>query len=149
MNLLLKMNLKVRELGGIKSMFYEPTGMDPQNQITAAEYALVLNAAMANKNIQKYMQTKTYSFAAVNNQKIKHTVHNTDVLLKDADLMVNAGKTGFIYESMYNFATVLTNPIGKQVSVVVLGAPTRSTSFAEAKKLGLEALFESAFLGIN
>ncbi len=140
-----RMNMKVRELGGTQSNFYEPTGMDARNKITAEEYVKVLNAAVANKTIQKWMQTKKYTFTAANNKKISHTISNTNSLLGDRDLTVSGGKTGFINESKYNFATVLNNPLGQSVSVVVLGAPNRATSFAEAKKLGINAMLESVF----
>lgn len=141
-----KMNQKARELGTLHSVFYEPSGMNPKNRTTAGEYVRILNAAVANPNINYWLKVKKHTFAAANNKKIRHTLSNTNLLLKDGEVSVLGGKTGFLYESRYNLANVFTNPIGKEVSVVVLGSPNRSTSFAEAKKLGMQAMLESMFL---
>ena len=91
-----KMNDLAQGLGARQSMFYEPTGIEVQNQISAVDYVRILAKALSDKQILDIVNRKNYSFSAANNAKSKYTIKTTDQLLGDKDLTIIGGKTGYI-----------------------------------------------------
>lgn len=134
-----KMNAKAKALGMTESHFVEPSGMDPANLTTANDLAILAQAAFGNSAIRSAASTASYEFRIRNTGQLK-TLKNTNTLLtQDPDVWVSGGKTGFLYESMYNLVVKLS-PMDRSVPrhpvfVVVLGAPTLSRSFSSAKAL--------------
>jgi peptidoglycan hydrolase-like protein with peptidoglycan-binding domain len=69
---------------------------------------------------------------------ISKTIKNTnDLLFTEPDVIVTAGKTGFLYESMYNYAVRAypKDDPNQELIVIVFGAQTRSDSVDAAVKL--------------
>ncbi len=131
------MNVRAATLGMSSSKYYEPTGMDPRNTVSARDMAKLARHAFDNPLIQKTAQTAKYQFKT-SSPVINKTIKNTNALLLDPnnDLWVVAGKTGFIDEAQYNLAVrVKTMRKDKDVVVVVLGADTKQKSFDETEKL--------------
>jgi D-alanyl-D-alanine endopeptidase (penicillin-binding protein 7) len=125
-----RMNRKAVELGLASSRFVEFTGLDERNVSSAADVARLLHAAAHDPLIQEITTTRQYQFAT---GRRMHAVHNTNRLLYGR-YEVLGGKTGFILEAGYCFATWIHSQ-GRDLIAVVLGAPTNATRFADAVRL--------------
>jgi serine-type D-Ala-D-Ala endopeptidase (penicillin-binding protein 7) len=135
---LARMNTTAVTYGLAQSHFFDAAGMNPKNTTSAYDIASLMMISEQTVDMMKQaMMTAHYKFTVmkpVMNKDIKNT---NDMLLNDTDAVVTGGKTGFIYESMYNLA-VRAYPKGepgKELLVVVLGAETRDASFDAARKL--------------
>jgi D-alanyl-D-alanine carboxypeptidase (penicillin-binding protein 5/6) len=91
----------------------------------------MLRAAASNPVIQDIMTTRIYEFRSASTP---HTVVNTNRLLVYGRYDVRGGKTGFINEAGYCFATWVRTQ-GRDLVAVVLGAPTAATRFADVVRL--------------
>lgn len=129
------MNQKAAALGAARSSFYEPTGLDPNNQITAADYAKIVAAAFSNAYLRKIASLNSYYLRSSNNFGYNQTIKNTDKLLSDSEVQILGAKTGYLNESGYNFSALLKTAAGQKLAVVVLGESHLSGAFAETKLL--------------
>ncbi len=129
-----KMNQKAASLGAVGTHFNEPTGMDPDNKITAADYAKIVTAAFSNAYLRAIAGLNNYSLRSTNNSRYNQTIKNTDKLLTDADVEILGAKTGYLTESKYNFASLIKYN-GQELAVVVLGEDHLYTAFGETKLL--------------
>jgi D-alanyl-D-alanine endopeptidase (penicillin-binding protein 7) len=125
-----RMNRKAVELGLTGSRFVEFTGLDERNVSSASDIARLLHAAANDPLIQEITTTRQYQFAT---GRRVHAVYNTNRLLYGR-YEVMGGKTGFILEAGYCFATWIRTQ-GRDLIAVVLGAPTNATRFADAVRL--------------
>lgn len=131
---LASMNRKAVELGLARTRFVEFTGLDERNVSTATDCARLLRAAAANETVQSIMTTKSYEFRShLRSYQRAHTIANTNRLLHGS-MDIRAGKTGFIVEAGYCFATWVHTQ-GRDLIAVVLGAPTAATRFADVQRL--------------
>ncbi len=130
-----KMNEKAAALGAVGSHFNEPTGLDPQNIITAADYAKIISAALSNSYLKRIAAQGSFLLRSSNNTRYNQTIKNTDKLLSDRDIVVIGAKTGYIDESLYNFSALIQTKQGKKLAVVVLGEKHLYSAFAETKLL--------------
>ena len=126
-----RMNALADSMNLAGTRFVEPTGLDEQNVATAQAIALLLRTAASNPIVSSIMQKQTYTFAS--NRKL-HRLVNTNRLLK-SKWRITGGKTGFISEAGYCFATMVETPSGTEVTAVLLGAPSNRLRFAEARRL--------------
>jgi D-alanyl-D-alanine endopeptidase (penicillin-binding protein 7) len=126
-----RMNAMADSMNLTGTHFVEPTGLDPANQASAQAIATMLRTAASNPIVSSIMQKQTYTFAS--NRKL-HRLVNTNRLLK-SKWRITGGKTGFINESGYCFATMVETPSGTEVTAVLLGAPSNRLRFAEARRL--------------
>ncbi len=134
-----KMNKKAKALGLTKTVFHEPTGMDEENVTTAREMAAIATAAFSKPDIKKAATTVSYTLTP-RGTRLVHTIKNTDPLLEGApELDILGGKTGYLVEARYNFATLVQPlaPLDKEppLAVVVMGAPSMAKSFVSARAL--------------
>lgn len=149
---LAKMNAEAKRAGAKHSAFLDAAGMNEKNRTTARDMALIAEAAFAQPMIQKAASTATYRFT-IRNTGVEKTITNTNYLLtRDPSTWVIGGKTGYLEESHYNFVTQLRaldetgNPVyGKDLLVVVMGAPTKEGSFWSAKRMAQWAWKNYAF----
>jgi D-alanyl-D-alanine endopeptidase (penicillin-binding protein 7) len=125
-----RMNRKAIELGLGHTRFVETTGLDEKNVSNAEDCARLLMAAANNETIGDIMTTRGYEFRSATRP---HTVPNTNRLLY-GKYEVRGGKTGFISEAGYCFATWVRTG-GRDLVAVVLGAPTAATRFADVVRL--------------
>lgn len=143
-----KMNQKARSLGAVHTTFVEPTGMDPNNHTTAADYVKIITAAYKNNYLRKIAQKSTYALRSANNARYSQTIKNTDKLLANEDVKILVAKTGYLTESQYNFGSVLRYHNRDELAVVVLGVEKQSKSFEETTllaKMAEDAKFLTAF----
>ncbi|HVP38086.1 MAG TPA: D-alanyl-D-alanine carboxypeptidase family protein [Candidatus Saccharimonadales bacterium] len=127
---LARMNARARALGMTGTRFEEETGLDPGNVSSVRDYARLMAAACKYPLVAEVTSTPHYEFRT---SRGAHVLANTDRLLY-GNYDVMGGKTGFINEAGYCFATVV-RAAGRQLVSVVLGAPTKGTRFLETARL--------------
>lgn len=129
-----KMNERAESLGLIQSSYSDASGMDERNTLSAYDTAVVLAEVGEEPEATKAMSLATYSFT-VKKPVLHKTIKTTnDLLSSEKDIVITAGKTGFINEAKYNF-TVRAYPKGepeKELIAVVLGADVRKTSIDDS-----------------
>jgi len=130
-----EMNKLVKSWGADSTIFFDPTGLSPDNKTTAQDYAKISKKALADPIIQNASVTKVYEFYTSDSKKI-HTIRNTNDLVKYNSLNnISGSKTGYLVEAGYCLMTRVQDKSGKDVIVVTLGADNKNTSVNETKKL--------------
>lgn len=142
---LARMNQKAKDLGALHTSFVDPSGISEASVTTAEDFAKIVNAAFSNKTLSSVAVKSAYSFRSTNNTRYSHTIKNTNKLLTDSSLEMIGGKTGYLEESMYNFATVSRDRLGNEYIIVVLGAPTPTEQFGRTKELAMQAMAIKVF----
>jgi len=128
------MNIKAKQIGLENTHMVEPTGLSEKNRSTAADCARLVNTArLMYPEIGRITSLKKYVLKPVNRKRSKRLVNTNKMVF--SKYTVKAGKTGYIIKSDYCLTTVLQNGTGKEVTVVVLGAPGPQTRFREARRL--------------
>lgn len=128
-----RMNEKARELGLASTKYADPSGLLAANVSSAYDMARLITYVSGDPRIASVMQKDSYS-ATAGRRKI--TIHSTNQLVRQGDVDVQAGKTGFISKAGYCLATLLRLPQGgPQVAVVVLGAKSNAGRFWETRHL--------------
>ena len=93
-----KMNQKSQTLGMKHTVFYDPTGLNDQNQSTAEDLARMVKAAFNYPEIRQDTTTKSADVHLY--QNYVHHYLNSDVLVRNGDqLNIALSKTGFINEA--------------------------------------------------
>lgn len=137
------MQKEAAKVGAKTAVFAEPSGMSEKNVATAKDMAFMADRAFSYRPLQKAASTATYTVHILNRQPTERPIKSTNpLLIHDPDIWVIAGKTGYLEEAKYNFVGWL-RPVGvdgkpetgKDVLVVIFGAPTKEQSFAAAKHL--------------
>lgn len=128
-----RMNEKARELGLTQTHFEDPSGLLSGNVSSAFDIARLISYAAADERIGSIMRMAEYNF--VPGKRNVH-VNSTNRLVRQGELDVLGGKTGFISSSGYCLATLIRLPqSGRQVAMVVLGARSNAARFAETRHL--------------
>ena len=127
------MNNKASELGMRNTFFVEPSGINPKNQATAMDVAILLRTALKYDLIKEALTTKRYSFDVMGGKR--YTVTNTNELLSGY-LDIVGGKTGYIDEAGFCLANLVRNEqVPDGIVVVILGANSKEQRFQENKFL--------------
>lgn len=124
------MNRTAESLGLAQTQFYDASGMNPENTSSAYDMAELLIASTREVETQRAMVTSYYKFVT-RSPVISKTVKNTnDLLFYEPNVIVTAGKTGYLHESQYNYVVRLhpKNDPSKQLVIVVFGAASRRDS---------------------
>jgi len=127
-----RMNSKAVELGLESTSFTDPSGLKADNISSAYDLSRLITYASSDERIAPIMRTAEYK---VTTSRRTINIHNTNRLVIDGDVMVMAGKTGFISKAGHCLATLLRMPQGNQVAVVVLGASSNPGRFWETRHL--------------
>jgi serine-type D-Ala-D-Ala endopeptidase (penicillin-binding protein 7) len=128
-----RMNEKAAELGLTSTQFADPSGLDARNVSSAYDLARLIAYASDDELVSSIMRTSEYSFRT---SRRTLTIHNTNQLVRSADIDVRGGKTGFIAKSGHCLATMLRLPdLNHSVAVVVLGARSNAGRFWETRHL--------------
>jgi len=134
-----RMNQKADDLGLDHTAYTDPSGLYADNISSAYDMARLISFASEDDRIGPIMRTPEYSFRTVatksRNGRII-TVRNTNQILRNGDMNVLGGKTGFISKAGYCLATLLKMPDGgPSLAVVVLGATSNFGRFWETRHL--------------
>jgi D-alanyl-D-alanine endopeptidase (penicillin-binding protein 7) len=128
-----RMNAKAVALGLASTKYADPSGLLAANVSSAYDMARLITHVSANEHIATVMQKESYT-ATAGRRSI--AIHSTNRLVREGDVDVQAGKTGFISKAGYCLATLLKLPQGgPQVAVVVLGAKSNASRFWETRHL--------------
>jgi serine-type D-Ala-D-Ala endopeptidase (penicillin-binding protein 7) len=128
-----RMNEKAEELGLETTHYADPSGLLSENVSSAYDMARLITHASQDERISAIMRTSEYT---VYSGKHPITFHSTNHLLREGNVEVRAGKTGFITKAGYCLATVLRLPQSSQdVAVVVFGARSNAGRFMESRNL--------------
>jgi serine-type D-Ala-D-Ala endopeptidase (penicillin-binding protein 7) len=128
-----RMNEKADELGLQSTHYADPSGLLSENVSSAYDMARLITHASQDERISSVMRTSEYT---VYSGKRPITFHSTNHLLREGNVDVRAGKTGFITKAGYCLATVLRLQGSSQdVAVVVFGARSNAGRFMESRNL--------------
>lgn len=127
------MNQSAVELGLSETMFADPSGLNPHNQSTPADYAKFMNIVMRDPRMLDMTTLGRYEFTTINTGQY-HGFNNTNVLLRSSDLYITGSKTGYLDEAMYCLALKAKDG-DNEVITVVLGSPSSSGRFFESERL--------------
>ena len=127
-----RMTERAKELGLTNTRYADPSGLLAANVSSAYDIARLITYVSGDERIARIMQKQTYS-ATAGRRKI--AINSTNQLVRQGDVDVQAGKTGFIRKAGYCLATLLRLPQGPQVAVVVLGAKSSADRFWGARHL--------------
>ncbi len=128
-----RMNSKALELGMRNTHFVEPSGINPKNQSTAMDVAILLKAAFKYDLIKDALTTKRYSFDVMGGKH--YVITNTNKLLTGY-LDIVGGKTGYIDEAGFCLANLVKDKqVPDGIIVVILGANSKEQRFQENKFL--------------
>ncbi len=128
-----RMNAKAEALGLTSTRYAEPSGLLAANVSSAYDIARLITYVSDDERIAGITRKQNYTARAGRRQI---SIHSTNQLVRQGDVEVQAGKTGFIRMAGYCLATLLRLPEGgPQVAVVVLGAPSSANRFWETRHL--------------
>lgn len=123
-----RMNAQAKNWGLAHTYFADTYGYDLRNQSTARDYVRLMVKVLETDTIKKYLGVKSFGYDEVidlDNQP-HHAGTHTNLLMKRTDLPfgIIASKTGFLNESGYNLATLITRKSdGKKFYIITLGDP--------------------------
>jgi D-alanyl-D-alanine endopeptidase (penicillin-binding protein 7) len=128
-----KMNEKAVALGLVNTRYADPSGLLADNVSSAYDQARLIAHASADERVGGIMRKQTYT---TQSGKQTITARSTNQIVRNGDIDVVGGKTGFINRSGYCLATLLRLPqSGQEVAVVVLGAKSNASRFWETRHL--------------
>jgi D-alanyl-D-alanine endopeptidase (penicillin-binding protein 7) len=130
---IVRMNEKARELGLTTTKYSDPSGLLAANVSSAYDMARLITYVSGDDRIAGIMRKDVYTATA---SRRTISIHSTNQLVRQGDVDVEAGKTGFISKAGYCLATLLRLPQGgPHVAVVVLGAKSNAGRFWETRHL--------------
>lgn len=127
-----RMNQLVKDWGGTATHFIEPTGLSAKNVSSAKDYAIISREAMRGV-IAQISATPEYIFTTLNTKQ-KHTIKNTNWLVRAKRPEIVGSKTGYLVEAKHCLMNVVQIK-DKKYFVVTLGAANKSDSFADMDDL--------------
>ncbi|MEY4632386.1 MAG: D-alanyl-D-alanine endopeptidase [Pseudomonadota bacterium] len=132
-----RMTSRARELGLMKTVFAEPTGLSPNNVSTAHEVALMLQEVTKRPRLQNIMAKRSHWMTAhlPSGRKMRYEIRNTDRLLQSRDFSVISGKTGFTNLARYCLAVALRTVEHGDLGMVLMGAEGKLTRFADVRRI--------------
>ena len=143
-----RMNQKADDLGLNHTAYADPSGLLSDNISSAYDMARLIAFASEDDRIGPIMRTPEYSFRTQKGRII--TVRSTNQILRNGDIDVVGGKTGFISKAGYCLAALLKLPEGgPSLAVVVLGANSNLGRFWETRHLLAWLSERAGLLGIG
>jgi D-alanyl-D-alanine endopeptidase (penicillin-binding protein 7) len=128
-----RMNEKAKELGLTNTTYADPSGLLAANISSAYDLARLITFVSGEERIAAIMRKQNHTVIA---GRRTINIHSTNQLVRQGEIDVQAGKTGFISKAGYCLATLLRLPEGgPRVAVVVLGAQSNASRFWETRHL--------------
>lgn len=128
-----QMNAKARALGMAQTRFADPAGLRVENQSTAADLALMADAALEYPLIRKASTTTRYEVRPYKGRG-PLTYGNTNRLLKNASWDIDLSKTGYINEAGRCLVMQATIE-GERIAIVLLDSFGKLTPFGDSNRL--------------
>jgi serine-type D-Ala-D-Ala endopeptidase (penicillin-binding protein 7) len=127
----IKMNEKAKELGMTDTKFTGITGLSEFNISTTRDIVTLLKTVMNKKEITEVLSKDEYVFTTNLSQ---HRVDSTNLLLNNKYFNIEFGKTGYIEEAGWCFAS-LGKVKDNNILTVVLGSKSQYSRFQDTKAL--------------
>ncbi|MDP9902126.1 D-alanyl-D-alanine endopeptidase (penicillin-binding protein 7) [Variovorax ginsengisoli] len=125
------MNAKARILGMNDTRYVEPTGLSSQNQSSAQDLALLVNAASSNPTVRELTTSPNYQ-VEVGNRVLQY--NTTNRLVKSPDWDIGVQKTGFINEAG-QCLVMQTKIAGRKLIMVFLDSAGKFSRIADAERV--------------
>lgn len=117
------------ELGMEQATWTDPTGLEVNDMATARDMARAVVALAAEPSLQPVASAPSWT---IHRRNGPHKLGTTNRLVHRYETL--AAKTGYTDPARYCFATAIEAG-GTRYAVVVLGAPTSSARFSDARRL--------------
>lgn len=133
-NFIKKMNSRAKEWGATSTVFYDPTGLSPENMSTVHDYALISKNALGDPTVKNASVTKLYEFYTSDSSVI-HKIKNTNNIIRYNRMdNISGSKTGYLIEAKHCLMTRIETDKGPAI-VVTFAADDKNTSILETEKL--------------
>ena len=125
------MNAKARLLGMKDTRYVEPTGLSFNNQSSAQDLALLVNAASADATVRQLSTSPNYQ-VEVGNRLLQF--NTTNRLVKNPDWDIGVQKTGFINEAG-QCLVMQTKIAGRKLIMVFLDSAGKLSRIGDAERV--------------
>ena len=125
------MNAKARLLGMKDTRYVEPTGLSFNNQSSAQDLALLVNAASADATVRELSTSPNYQ-VEVGNRLLQF--NTTNRLVKNPDWDIGVQKTGFINEAG-QCLVMQTKIAGRKLIMVFLDSAGKLSRIGDAERV--------------
>ncbi len=125
------MNAKAKLLGMKDTRYVEPTGLSSNNQSSAQDLALLVNAASADATVRELSTSPNYQ-VEVGNRMLQF--NTTNRLVKNPDWDIGVQKTGFINEAG-QCLVMQTRIAGRKLIMVFLDSAGKLSRIGDAERV--------------
>jgi D-alanyl-D-alanine endopeptidase (penicillin-binding protein 7) len=125
------MNTKAKQLGMRATRYVEPTGLSSQNQSSAQDLAILVNAAYKDQAVREYSTSPGYE-VAVGERTLQY--NTTNRLVKNPEWEIGLQKTGFISEAG-QCLVMQTKIAGRKLIMVFLDSAGKYSRLGDAERV--------------
>ncbi len=125
------MNAKAKLLGMKATRYVEPTGLSSQNQSSAQDLAILVNAAYKDQAVREYSTSPGYE-VAVGARTLQY--NTTNRLVKNPEWEIGLQKTGFISEAG-QCLVMQTKIAGRKLIMVFLDSAGKYSRLGDAERV--------------
>jgi D-alanyl-D-alanine endopeptidase (penicillin-binding protein 7) len=125
------MNAKAKQLGMRATRYVEPTGLSSQNQSSAQDLAILVNAAYKDQAVREYSTSPGYE-VAVGARTLQY--NTTNRLVKNPEWDIGLQKTGFISEAG-QCLVMQTKIAGRKLIMVFLDSAGKYSRLGDAERV--------------
>jgi D-alanyl-D-alanine endopeptidase (penicillin-binding protein 7) len=125
------MNARAKLIGMKDTRYVEPTGLSSQNQSSAQDLALLVNAASGNATVRELSTSPNYQ-VEVGNRVLQYNTTNS--LVRNPDWEIGLQKTGYISEAG-QCLVMQTRIAGRKLIMVFLDSAGKLSRIADAQRV--------------
>ena len=125
------MNAKAKQLGMRATRYVEPTGLSSQNQSSAQDLAVLVNAAHKDQVVREYSTSPGYE-VAVGTRTLQY--NTTNRLVKNPQWDIGLQKTGYISEAG-QCLVMQTKIAGRKLIMVFLDSAGKLSRLGDAERV--------------
>ena len=125
------MNAKAKQLGMRATRYVEPTGLSSQNQSSAQDLAILVNAAYKDQAVREYSTSPGYE-VSVGARTLQY--NTTNRLVKNPEWDIGLQKTGFISEAG-QCLVMQTKIAGRKLIMVFLDSAGKYSRLGDAERV--------------
>lgn len=126
------MNKKAKALGMRSTIFYDPTGLNKNNTSTAADLALMVQAAYRYNQIREFTTSTDHDIVSASGRQLHYK--NSNALVREGIWDIELSKTGYIKEAG-RCLVMVADVKNKPMVMVFLAANGPSGRINDAKNL--------------
>jgi D-alanyl-D-alanine endopeptidase (penicillin-binding protein 7) len=126
------MNRKARSLGMGHTIFYDPTGLNKDNSSTAADLALMVQAAYRYPQIRQFTTSTEHDIISASGRQLHY--QNSNALVREGAWDIGLSKTGYIKEAG-RCLVMVADVQNKPMVMVFLDAGAKSGRISDARNI--------------